>query len=151
MLGWGGAITDAQTTLSPVLRSPDEKTGNGGFNYGRYLNPRLDALIDAAAVEMNPGQAPAGRLGRAEGAQRPGPTTSPARQMIPWAMRSNVVVVHRPTTRPTWSRSASTDGPSTQGNRNRRATDGPRPRPPPQRFYAQSGGVTSVITPAPPA
>ncbi len=33
MLGWGGAITDAQTTLSPVLRSLDTKTGNGSFNY----------------------------------------------------------------------------------------------------------------------
>ena len=53
MLGWGGAITDAQTTLSPVLHSHDAKTGNGSFNYGRYSNPKLDALIDAAAVEMN--------------------------------------------------------------------------------------------------
>ena len=54
MLGWGGAITDAQTMLSPVLRSKDDKTGNGSFNYGRYVNPKLDALIDAAAVETDP-------------------------------------------------------------------------------------------------
>ncbi len=54
MLGWGGAITDAQTMLSPVLRSKDDKSGNGSFNYGRYVNPKLDALIDSAAVEPNP-------------------------------------------------------------------------------------------------
>ncbi len=53
MLGWGGGITDAQSVLSPVLRSLDKATGQGGFNYGRYSNPKLDALIDAAASEMN--------------------------------------------------------------------------------------------------
>jgi len=95
MLGWGGAITDAQTTLSPVLRSPDAKTGNGSFNYGRYVNPRLDALIDAAAVEMD--------------AEKRRQTVWDAlkehnaqvhhvplhRQMIPWAMRAGVTVTHR--------------------------------------------------------
>jgi peptide/nickel transport system substrate-binding protein len=95
MLGWGGAVTDAQTTLSPVLRSLDKSTGQGSYNYGRYSNPKLDALIDAAAVEMN--------------ADKRRETIRQAllehnaqvhhvplhRQMIPWAMRQNVTAAHR--------------------------------------------------------
>jgi peptide/nickel transport system substrate-binding protein len=95
MLGWGGAITDAQTTLSPVLRSPDEKTGNGGFNYGRYLNPRLDALIDAAAVEMNPDRRRQVVWDALKEHNAQVHHVPLHRQMIPWAMRSNVTVVHR--------------------------------------------------------
>ena len=95
MLGWGGAITDAQTTLSPVLRSPDEKTGNGGFNYGRYLNPRLDALIDAAAVEMNPDKRRQLVWDALKEHNAQVHHVPLHRQMIPWAMRSNVTVVHR--------------------------------------------------------
>jgi peptide/nickel transport system substrate-binding protein len=74
MLGWGGAVTDAQTTLSPVLRSLDKATGQGGFNYGRYSNPKLDALIDAAATEM---------------------TIDKRKELIRRAMRANINVVHR--------------------------------------------------------
>jgi peptide/nickel transport system substrate-binding protein len=95
MLGWGGAITDAQTTLSPVLRSPDEKTGNGGFNYGRYLNPRLDALIDAAAVEMNPDRRRQVVWDALKEHNAQVHHVPLHRQMIPWTMRSNVTVVHR--------------------------------------------------------
>jgi peptide/nickel transport system substrate-binding protein len=95
MLGWGGAITDAQTTLSPVLRSPDEKTGNGSFNYGRYVNPRLDALIDAAAVEMNPEKRRQIVWDALKEHNAQVHHVPLHRQMIPWAMRRNVTVVHR--------------------------------------------------------
>ena len=95
MLGWGGAITDAQTTLSPVLRSPDEKTGNGSFNYGRYVNPKLDALIDAAAVEMNVEKRRQIIWDVLKEHNAQVHHVPLHRQMIPWAMRSNVTVVHR--------------------------------------------------------
>ena len=95
MLGWGGAITDAQTTLSPVLRSPDEKSGNGSFNYGRYVNPRLDALIDAAAVEMDPGRRRQVVWDALKEHNAQVHHVPLHRQMIPWAMRSNVTAVHR--------------------------------------------------------
>ena len=95
MLGWGGAITDAQTMLSPVLRSPDPKTGNGSFNYGRYVNPKLDALIDAAAVEPNV-EKRREIIRQALAEHNAQVHHVPLhRQMIPWAMRSNVTVVHR--------------------------------------------------------
>jgi len=94
MLGWGGAVTDAQVMLSPVLRSYDKATGQGSYNYGRYSNPKLDAAIDAAAQEMNPEK----RRELIRGAL----TEHNAnvyhvplhRQVIPWAMRANVQVVH---------------------------------------------------------
>ena len=95
MLGWGGAITDAQTTLSPVLHSPDAKTGNGSFNYGRYVNPKLDALIDAAAVEMNPEKRRQLVWDALKEHNAQVHHVPLHRQMIPWAMRSSVSVVHR--------------------------------------------------------
>jgi len=95
MLGWGGAITDAQTTLSPVLRSFDEKTGNGSFNYGRYVNPKLDALIDAAAVEMNTEKRRQIIWDALKEHNAQVHHVPLHRQMIPWAMRSHVNVVHR--------------------------------------------------------
>jgi peptide/nickel transport system substrate-binding protein len=95
MLGWGGAVTDAQTTLSPVLRSPDPKTGNGSFNYGRYVNPKLDALIDAAAVEMNPDKRRQIIWDALKEHNEQVHHVPLHRQMIPWAMRRNVHAVHR--------------------------------------------------------
>jgi peptide/nickel transport system substrate-binding protein len=95
MLGWGGAITDAQPTLSPVLRSPDEKTGNGSFNYGRYVNPKLDALIDAAAVEMNADRRRQIIWDALKEHNAQVHHVPLHRQMIPWAMRGNVTVEHR--------------------------------------------------------
>jgi peptide/nickel transport system substrate-binding protein len=53
MLGWGGAITDAQIVLDPMLHSPDVPSQKGMYNYGRFSDPALDKLIDAAGVEMD--------------------------------------------------------------------------------------------------
>lgn len=54
LLGWGGAETDAQPTMDPLMHSYDAATGRGDENSGRFSDPALDALIDAAAVEANP-------------------------------------------------------------------------------------------------
>ncbi len=95
MLGWGGAITDAQTTLDPVLRSFDKATGKGSFNYGRYSNPKLDALIDAASVEPNADKRRE-QIRQAIAEHNAQVHHVPLhRQMIPWAMRRNISVQHR--------------------------------------------------------
>jgi len=52
--GWGGSITDAQDVLDAILHSTDDATAKGSINYGRYVDPPLDRLIDAAGVEMDP-------------------------------------------------------------------------------------------------
>ncbi len=95
MLGWGGAVTDAQTTLSPVLRSYDPASGQGSYNYGRYASPRLDQFIDRAAEEMNP-ETRRELIRQALAEHNAQIFHVPLhRQVIPWAMRAGVHVVHR--------------------------------------------------------
>ena len=94
MLGWGGAITDAQTILTPVLHSPDNK-GAGDYNWGNYKNAKLDALIDAARTESDAAkrkQIIADAIAEHNAQIHHVPLH---RQVIPWAMRENVQVVHR--------------------------------------------------------
>jgi peptide/nickel transport system substrate-binding protein len=95
MLGWGGAVIDPQTTLDPIYHSPDEKTKKGAYNYGRFSDPKLDAIIDAAAVE--------GDATKRRGLLRDAIMMHNAeirhiplhRQVIPWATRGNVRLVHQ--------------------------------------------------------
>jgi peptide/nickel transport system substrate-binding protein len=54
MEGWGGGVTDAQLVMDPILHSFDATSQKGSENNGRYADPTLDRLIDAAAVEMDP-------------------------------------------------------------------------------------------------
>jgi len=94
MLGWGGAVTDAQTILTPVLHSPDSK-GSGDYNYGNYRNAKLDALIDAARTESDAAKRKkiiAEAIAEHNAQIHHVPLH---RQVIPWAMRQNVTVVHR--------------------------------------------------------
>ncbi|HYR35333.1 MAG TPA: ABC transporter substrate-binding protein, partial [Burkholderiales bacterium] len=86
MLGWGGAITDAETTFTPVLHSPDAK-GRGDWNWGSYQNKRLDELIDAQRVESDPAKRKkliAEALAEHNAQIHHVPLH---RQVIPWAMR----------------------------------------------------------------
>jgi peptide/nickel transport system substrate-binding protein len=94
MLGWGGAVTDAETTITPVLRAYGEK-GVGLFNYGRVKNEKFEELAKASSVEPDPKK----REDLVKGALRE--YTQQAhllplhRQVIPWAARSNIDAVHR--------------------------------------------------------
>ncbi len=94
MLGWGGAITDAQTTLDPVLHSFDEKTKKGAYNYGRYKNEKFDQLVDAAAVEPDAAKR-RDLIKAAQMEHRNQMHNIPLhRQFIPWAARANLDVKH---------------------------------------------------------
>ena len=94
MLGWGGAVTDAETTLTPVMRNLGDK-GTGLYNYGRSRNDRFDALAAQSSVEADPKK----REELIKAALREWKdqvhTIPLHRQVIPWAARSNVTVVHR--------------------------------------------------------
>jgi peptide/nickel transport system substrate-binding protein len=93
MLGWGGASTDAIFTLQPVLSTYSGK-GDGDYNYGRYSNPKLDTLAQKARVEMN-GEARLVFIQEALAAHGAEINHLPLhRQVIPWAARGNVTVVH---------------------------------------------------------
>ncbi|ODU07343.1 MAG: ABC transporter substrate-binding protein [Rubrivivax sp. SCN 71-131] len=94
MLGWGGAIVDAETTLTPVMRNPGAK-GEGLYNYGRSRNDKFDALAAASSVEADPVRRE--QLVKSALAEwKEQVHTIPLhRQVIPWAARRNIDVVHR--------------------------------------------------------
>jgi peptide/nickel transport system substrate-binding protein len=96
MLGWGGAVTDAEPTLTPVLRNNlADGSGIGFYNYGRSKNDKFDAMAAATSVETDAKKRE--QLVRAALKEhKDNVHTLPLhRQMIPWAARSNVNVVHR--------------------------------------------------------
>jgi peptide/nickel transport system substrate-binding protein len=95
LYGWGGAATDPAFTLTPVIHSRDAK-GRGLFNSGRFDDPQLDKAIEAAETELDEAKRRAIML-EAFLRLRDNIYTIPLhRQVIPWATRSNVHVVHRP-------------------------------------------------------
>ena len=94
MLGWGGSITDAETTFTPVYRNRGDK-GLGAYNYGNYVDDKLDAV--AAAQSREPDAEKRKALIK-EGFRLHNEAVRHIplhRQFIPWAARSNVSVVHR--------------------------------------------------------
>ncbi len=95
LLGWGGAVTDAETTFTPVMRSQGEK-GVGFYNWGRVKNAKFDELAIASGSEADPKK----REGQIKAALREYIDQVHLiplhRQVIPWAARQNVEVVHRP-------------------------------------------------------
>ena len=94
MLGWGGAVTDAETTLTPVMRQRGDK-GVGLYNYGNSRNDKFDALAAQSSIEPDPKKRE--QLIRAALTEwKEQIHTIPLhRQMIPWAARSHVNLVHR--------------------------------------------------------
>jgi peptide/nickel transport system substrate-binding protein len=94
LLGWGGAITDAETTLTPVLRNRGEG-GIGAWNVGGYRDDKLDELAAASSREPDPKkreQLVKAALSRHQEQVYHLPLH---RQVVPWAMRQTVEVVHR--------------------------------------------------------
>ncbi len=95
MLGWGGAVTDAETTMTPVLRTPGEG-GVGLYNYGRASDPKFDALAAASSVEADPAKRKELVIAALREYTSMAHVLPLHRQVIPWAARSNVQAVHRP-------------------------------------------------------
>jgi peptide/nickel transport system substrate-binding protein len=94
MLGWGGATTDAIFTLQPVLHSRNDK-GDGDYNWGNYKDDKLDALIDEAKGDTDPKHRQE-TINKAMQYFHDQVFMIPLHlQVIPWASRSNVEVVHR--------------------------------------------------------
>ena len=95
MLGWGGAVTDAETTLTPVMRNNLGDKGVGFYNYGHSRNDKLDALAAQSSSEGDPKKREE-LVKAALREYREQFTALPLhRQVIPWAARANVNVVHR--------------------------------------------------------
>jgi peptide/nickel transport system substrate-binding protein len=94
MLGWGGAITDAETTLTPIMRSRGDG-GVGYYNWGNHKNPKLDELAVASGKEPDPAKREMLIKAALKEHNDQVHHIPLHRQVIPWAARSNVNVVHR--------------------------------------------------------
>ena len=95
MLGWGGAITDAETTFTPMLRARGEG-GVGSWNFGNAKDAKLEELAAASSKEADPKKRE--QLVKAALARHNELVLNIPlhRQVIPWAARANVEAVHRP-------------------------------------------------------
>jgi peptide/nickel transport system substrate-binding protein len=99
LFGWGVPTFDAYYTLESLIRS--KGTGAAGaFNYGGYSNPKVDALIDTIKTETDDAKRTA-MIQEALSIHAKEFGTIPLHdQIIPWAMKKNVKVTHRPDNRP---------------------------------------------------
>ncbi len=95
LAGWGGGATDAIFILKPVHHSRDGK-GAGDSNYGNAKNVELDTLIDKLEGEMNVPERQKMIDAATKLMQDEVHVIPLHRQMIPWASRKNVTVIHRP-------------------------------------------------------
>jgi peptide/nickel transport system substrate-binding protein len=94
LLGWGVPTFDALYSLQSLARTVGQG-GDGNFNLGRVSNPEFDKLVDAMKSEIDQKKrndliAKALALHNREVMHIP-----LHNQVIPWAMRKNVTVVHR--------------------------------------------------------
>jgi len=101
MLGWGVPTFDALYSLQSLVRSVGQG-GDGNYNVGRYSNPKMDAIIDRAKTETDPFIRPR-LLTEALQLQNEDVAHIPLHnQIIPWAMKRNIDVVHRADNRLDW-------------------------------------------------
>ena len=105
LLGWGVPTLDALYSFQSLVRSRDGGQGNGIWNYGRYSNPRMDALIDIMVNQS--GDARNAAIREALRIYREDVPHIPLHhQMIPWAMRSTLTIPHMANNQPyfRWAR-----------------------------------------------
>lgn len=94
MLGWGVPTFDALYSLQSLTRSVGQG-GDGNYNVGRYSNERMDYLVDRIKMETD---APVRSRMLTEALQLSNDTVSHIPlydQVIPWAMKKKVDLVHR--------------------------------------------------------
>ncbi len=95
MLGWGVPTFDSQYALQSLIRTVIPKTADGDYNFGKYSNAKVDDEIDKLKTEVDPKKRAALALEASRIHQEDVGHLPLHFQVIPWAMRSNVHVVHR--------------------------------------------------------
>jgi peptide/nickel transport system substrate-binding protein len=94
LLGWGGSITDAESIFTPIYRNRGAN-GVGSFNYGNFKDDTLDALAAASSREPDPAKRAALIKQVIQRHNEQVHHIPLHRQVIPWAARTGVSVVHR--------------------------------------------------------
>ena len=101
MLGWGVPTFDALYSLQSLTRSVGAG-GDGNYNAGRYSNPRMDALVERTKKETDL-KLRTNLLTEALQLQNDEVAHIPLHnQVIPWAMKKSIDVVHRADNRLDW-------------------------------------------------
>jgi peptide/nickel transport system substrate-binding protein len=101
MLGWGVPTFDALYSLQSLTRSVGAG-GDGNYNVGRYSNPQMDALVERTKKETDLKRRTE-LLTKALALQNEDVAHIPLHnQVIPWAMKKNIDVVHRADNRLDW-------------------------------------------------
>ncbi len=99
LLGWGVPALDALYSFQSLVATRNGAQGDGIWNYGRYSNPRMDALITRMKTET--GESRTAAIHEALRIYREDVPHIPLHhQMIPWAMRTNVHVPHAANNQP---------------------------------------------------
>lgn len=101
MLGWGVPTFDALYSLQSLTRTVGTG-GDGNYNVGRYSNQRMDYIVDRVKIETD---LPVRNRLLTEALQLSNDTVSHLplhNQIIPWAMKKNIDVVHRADNRLDW-------------------------------------------------
>jgi peptide/nickel transport system substrate-binding protein len=101
MLGWGVPTFDALYSIQSLVRSVGAG-GDGNYNVGRYSNPQMDALIERTKKETDL-KLRTELLTKALALQNEDVAHIPLHnQIIPWAMKKQIDVVHRADNRLDW-------------------------------------------------
>jgi peptide/nickel transport system substrate-binding protein len=101
MLGWGVPTFDALYSLQSLVRSVGVG-GDGNYNLGRYSNPQMDALVERIKKETDMSNRNE-LIGKAlELSHTDVSHLVLHNQIIPWAMKKNIDVVHRADNRIDW-------------------------------------------------
>jgi peptide/nickel transport system substrate-binding protein len=101
MLGWGVPTFDALYSTQSLLRTVGAG-GDGNYNVGRYSNPQLDALVERTKKETDL-KLRTQLLTRTLALSNEDVSHLPLHnQVIPWATKKNIQVVHRADNRLDW-------------------------------------------------
>lgn len=101
MLGWGVPTFDSLYSLQSLVRTVGAG-GDGNYNVGRYSNQRMDYLVDRVKSETD---LPVRNRMLTEALQLQNDMVAHIplhNQIIPWAMKKNIDLVHRADNRLDW-------------------------------------------------
>jgi peptide/nickel transport system substrate-binding protein len=99
LFGWGVPTFDAFYSLEALIHTKGEGA-SGAFNYGGYSNSKIDQLIDASKTELD-AQKRNAMMQEALALFAKDFGAIPLHdQVIPWAMKKNITMIHRADNRP---------------------------------------------------
>ena len=98
-LGWGATTYDALSSLQSLVRTRANGS-DGSYNMGRISDPKIDALVDGAKSETDPGRRDAMLKEALQLTAQNYYYVPIHHQVRPWVMKKHVSTVHKSDDRP---------------------------------------------------